>query len=245
MTRTRLTVGSTAALGAALVIAIANGLSLPSVIALLAGLVVAVLIWWWGTRNPAGQLIERVRAEPVDLVQNERLAHVVHGLCLSHGIAEPRLWIIPTHSRNAMAVVDRSGSHLVFTKGLLAEVDRLQLEGLVAHLLVRLGKDDIAEGTRAAALTTRTPWRLLPIGPWLVGESQHIVDVDMDAVSLTRFPPGLIGGLQILFRGETAIESASPSISHLWIDDRFGGTDAIYHPLSIALADRIEVLQEL
>jgi heat shock protein HtpX len=56
----------------------------------------------------------------------------------------------------------------------------------------------------------------------------------MAAVSLTRYPPGLVTALEKMNQSTTAVRGASPAIAHLWLVPPGG-----------ALEERIGVLREL
>lgn len=179
--------------------------------------------------------------------EDEVLSNVLEGLCVSHGVDPPGLRIIQSESINALAVA-RAPSHaaIVVTTGAVERLERIELEGLLAHHLCRIRRGDAAFETLAGVLLA---W---PLGvfSWLRGRvmgrvlpSCRSLNADFDAVSLTRYPPGLLSALMTLSRQTAEVPSPTVAALHMWIDEPdWGITDIIRHP---RLEARIAALNEL
>jgi Zn-dependent protease with chaperone function len=159
-----------------------------------------------------------------------RLLNLVEGLAPNAGLPRPRCLVVDDPAANALAL-GRDSRHgcLVVTSGLLDSLSRMELEAVVAYGLVRLRGGDTAAPTLTAALGG---------GGWFVG---HAVgsqpDADLAAVSLTCYPPGLIGALETIgAQGPATPASAAADMAPLWI--AAPGDTA-------GLATRVAALEEL
>jgi heat shock protein HtpX len=92
------------------------------------------------------------RARPADPDQYRRLHNLVEGLCLAAGLPAPRIYVIDDAAPNSFAT-GRSPkySSIAVTTGLLEQMDRVELEGLVAHELSHIRHYDTLVGTTAVA----------------------------------------------------------------------------------------------
>ena len=97
----------------------------------------------------------------------------------------------------------------------------IELEALVAHLLVRCGDDGLRTDTTKAFMG-----RLA--GPRLVATANtgpdRLMQVDFDGADLTRFPPGMQTALQALAELGTEVD-APRATSGLWLLQPDGRTD--------------------
>lgn len=138
---------------------------------------------------------------------NARLHNVVEGLCVAAGLPKPDLYVVDDRTLNAFSVGRNPGhASLVVTSGLLDKLDRVELEGVVAHELAHIRNHDTLLTTTAVGLPLL---RLV-----LPGRRESLADVT--GVRFTRYPPGLIAALEKL-RGEKA-PGRSWATAHLWID---------------------------
>ena len=93
------------------------------------------------------------RAHPADPVEHARLHNIVEGLCIAGGLPKPRLYIIDDPAPNAFAT-GRNPRHasVAVTTGLLERMNRIELEGVIAHELSHVKNYDILVSTLAVTL---------------------------------------------------------------------------------------------
>ena len=121
------------------------------------------------------------------------------------------------------------------TTGIMQLLSPAELEGVMAHELSHIKSLDILPATLAATF---------PGGHWLAGRlrSAHTAEslADLQAVGMTRYPPGLLAALEKLRADTTTMQPRSPSITHLWLKPpETGGR------VAPPLEERIEALKEL
>jgi heat shock protein HtpX len=83
-------------------------------------------------------------AKPADPQQYARLYNLVEGLCIASGLPKPRLYIIEDDAPNAFST-GRNPKHaaVAVTTGLLAKMNRVELEAVLAHELSHIRNYDI------------------------------------------------------------------------------------------------------
>jgi heat shock protein HtpX len=123
----------------------------------LIGLVIALAIaavgsfssYRWGDR-----LVLRVsRARPATREDYPKLHNIVEGLCIASGMPKPALYIVPEQAPNAFATGrDPEHASVAVTEGLLRTLNRVELEGVLAHELSHVKNRDMLVGTLAATL---------------------------------------------------------------------------------------------
>jgi heat shock protein HtpX len=228
---------------------------------LLAGAIVGVFIAMILTVSAIAKadaiVLSRVKAAPADPVRHQRLLNVVEGLSVTAGLQMPEVYVIEDDAPNACVVAGgRHRNALVVTTGLLARLDRIQLEGVVSHLVVRIRSGHIQTLTRIAVLIGApvllgeslarrrgtgvfarvlflTAYIVGPLMRWLVGVQPDSV-VDVVACRLTRYPPGLAAALDEISQSETAVEFASMTTAHLWfVDPLFHAAGATNGPVRL------------
>jgi heat shock protein HtpX len=93
------------------------------------------------------------RAKPADPDQYRRLHNLVEGLCIAAGLPKPRLYIIEDDAPNAFAT-GRNPKHaaIAVTTGLLEKMNRVELEGVLAHELSHIKNYDILVSTLAVTM---------------------------------------------------------------------------------------------
>ena len=84
------------------------------------------------------------RASPVEKQDNPELYRLVENLCITAGLPLPKIYIIDSAQPNAFAT-GRDAKHAVIavTRGLLEKLERVELEGVIAHELSHIGNKDI------------------------------------------------------------------------------------------------------
>jgi heat shock protein HtpX len=93
------------------------------------------------------------RAQPADPVQYARLHNLVEGLCIASGLPKPRVYIVIDDAPNAFATGrDPKHAAIAVTSGLLEKMNRVELEGVLAHELSHIRNYDILVSTLAVTL---------------------------------------------------------------------------------------------
>ena len=92
-------------------------------------------------------------AKPADENEYRELHRILENLAITAGVPKPRLYIVDDPAPNAFAT-GRNAKHAVVavTTGLLARLDRSELEGVIAHELSHIGNRDILVMTVAVVL---------------------------------------------------------------------------------------------
>jgi heat shock protein HtpX len=93
------------------------------------------------------------RAHPADPAQYRRLYNLVEGLTIASGLPMPRIYIVDDPAPNAFAT-GRNPRHaaIAVTTGLLEKMNRVELEGVLAHELSHVKNYDILVSTIAVTL---------------------------------------------------------------------------------------------
>lgn len=93
------------------------------------------------------------RAVPADPVEYKRLHNLVEGLCIASGLPKPRVFVVHDPAPNAFATGrNPKNASLAVTTGLLDSMNRVELEGVVAHELAHIRNYDILLSTVAVTL---------------------------------------------------------------------------------------------
>ncbi len=210
--------------------------------AIAVALVVAAAIaslTWWGSASLALRLL---RAQPADPVTHARLFNLVEGLGANAGVPQPALFVVPDAGLNALTM-GRSphNATLAVTSGLLDQLNRIELEAVLAHELSHIRRDDIltatlavglfgllgyparaatGSGSRAVLACLLVPLSALGGVGLQLSVDPHREDVaDSSGVHLTRYPPAMVSALEKMQRSGTLIDggSGSPATAHLWL----------------------------
>jgi heat shock protein HtpX len=130
------------------------GLWYGSGIAGLVGAVALAIVLSLGSFFGGDRLIlASTRAREVTPQEQARLHNIVEGLSIAAGIPKPRVYVIPEQAPNAFAT-GRNPEHssVAVTEGLLATMNRVELEGVIGHELSHVVDRDILVGTVVATL---------------------------------------------------------------------------------------------
>ena len=216
---------------------------------ILVGAFVAALLVYLRWRSALPRLLSALGAEPASPDGHARYFNLVEGLSLAAGIPQPDLYVVPDRGHNLAAAAHRGRSAIVVTAGLLDAVDRIGLEGLMAEALVRIGGGDAEAVTVGSSL----------LGPFLTGplapvtgpiaamgmgrllESDRDLLADRAAVALTRYPPGLMAGFDVVRSGSPDVGRRSAATDHAWVVAPASDGAGSRAPLDL----RIDVLGEL
>src|SRR4051812_1997955 len=92
-------------------------------------------------------------ARPADPVEYARLHNIVEGLCIAGGLPKPRVYIVEDEAPNAFATGrDPKHAAIAVTTGLLEKMNRVELEGVLAHELSHIRNYDILVSTLAVTM---------------------------------------------------------------------------------------------
>ncbi len=93
------------------------------------------------------------RARPAPPEQYQRLHNLVEGLCIAGGLPKPGVYVIDDPAPNAFAT-GRNPDHaaIAVTSGLLEKMNRVELEGVIAHELSHIRNYDILVSTLAVTM---------------------------------------------------------------------------------------------
>ena len=120
-----------------------------SVVALVIAAVMAFTSYW----KSDSIALAVSRAVPADPTTYQRLHNLVEGLCIAGGLPKPKVYVINDPAPNAFAT-GRNPQHaaIAVTTGLLEKMNRVELEGVVAHELSHIRNYDILVSTIAVTL---------------------------------------------------------------------------------------------
>ena len=112
--------------------------------------VIAMALAWGSYWNSDKIAIAASRAKPADETEYRRYHNLVEGLCIAAGLPKPRLYVVDDPAPNAFAT-GRNPKHaaLAVTTGLLEIMNRVELEGVIAHELSHVKNYDILVTTIA------------------------------------------------------------------------------------------------
>lgn len=181
-----------------------------------------VLFGRWGSFQVQHQVGGRVATQE----EFPRLHNAIDGLCLSHGVEAPVLRVLDTPSVNIAALSTKKENILVVTSGTFLSLGVVELEGLLALALVRMQEPMLAKEIQ------KSFWMTIPFARYFIRNAVKTDDIlllDQKSVALTRFPPGLIGALEIADQVGTFVEGSS-STSQLWVLDPTAQLATSGHP---------------
>jgi heat shock protein HtpX len=98
-------------------------------------------------------VLRAARARRVTPQEEPRLHNIVEGLSLAAGLPKPEVYVVPERALNAFATGrDPAHSSIAVTQGLLDSMNRLELEGVIAHEMAHIQGRDILLGTIVGTL---------------------------------------------------------------------------------------------
>ena len=218
-------------------------------------------------------------AEPISKKDAPEFYSIVESLSITAGLPMPKLYIINDPSMNAFAAgTNPENSVICATTGLLENMDKVEIEGVMAHEISHIKNYDIRVSMAAVALTavigvlsdivlrfiflndddedSKNPIALILglffvlISPLLATITRLAISrqreflADATAVSLTRYPDGLISALEKL-KNNKPLERQNSTTASLFISNpmKQGFFQRLFstHP---PLDDRIKRLKE-
>jgi heat shock protein HtpX len=119
------------------------------VIALVVALAINVGAYW----KSDAVALRMSRARPAPPEQYPRYHNIVEGLCIASGLPKPRLYVIDDPAPNAFATGrNPRNAAVAVTTGLLDKMNRMELEGVLAHELSHVKNYDILVSTLAVTM---------------------------------------------------------------------------------------------
>ncbi len=113
-------------------------------------IVIAIALAWTSYFASDKIALAASRAKPADGPEYARYHNLVEGLCIAAGLPKPRLYVVDDPAPNAFAT-GRNPKHaaIAVTTGLLASMNRVELEGVLAHELSHVRNYDMLVSTVA------------------------------------------------------------------------------------------------
>jgi heat shock protein HtpX len=198
--------------------------------------VVAAALTTWARLAGDRRVLAALGGREADPVGDARLCNLAEGLSISAGLRQPRLRVIDSPSLNAVAAGTRPDRAIVgVTSGLLAELDRIELEAVLAEELIQIRHHETTPATVVAAT--------FGLGRAVALRADRDAEADQAAVALTRYPPALASALEKVEAKGAEVAGQPASLAHLWLADPRPGVASGRGRLPIR--DRIEALREL
>ncbi len=119
------------------------------IVAVLFSCVSSFVSYWWSDKI----VLSMSGAKLVDHDNGKEIYHLVENLCITAGLPLPKIYIIEDSAPNAFATGrDPQHAAIALTTGILAKLDKAELEGVIAHELSHIGNRDILIATVATVL---------------------------------------------------------------------------------------------
>jgi heat shock protein HtpX len=123
----------------------------PSVlwIAIIISILISFASYWYSDKI----VLAMSKAKLIEKKDNPELYRLVENLCITAGLPLPKIYIIQESQPNAFAT-GRDPKHgvIAVTTGLLQQLDRTELEGVIAHELAHIGNRDILLSTMVVVM---------------------------------------------------------------------------------------------
>jgi len=159
----------------------------------------AVAAWIWSAAP--GIVLRSLGAVPSSEDDHPRLHNLVDGLCATMGLDRPDISVVTSDVPNALALGrDQKSATLVVTSGLERTLGLVELEGVLAHELVHVKRNDTV--LSAVAVVVTAPWSLLRGAAAGAGTVHRIVgpgrefSADQRAALIVRYPTGIGAALE-------------------------------------------------
>ncbi len=215
---------------AAVVLAVL-GLVIIGLIALI-GVTIAAAAWL--RRSSAQRVVASLGAQRSNEEDRPRLHNLVEGLCATMGLDRPDILVVDSPLPNALCV-GRDAHHttLVVTTGLEPSLSLVELEGVLAHELIHVKREDtvlagvaVAVGALVSLVAGETSG--IDAVHRMVGPGREY-SADQRAAQVVRYPEGIGGALAVMAEGDAG--SWPPGTTRmarltrwLWIDPIAGST---------------------
>ena len=230
----------------ALTLCIAPGAALGALLGIVVALVgqplIAVLVlvfvtagvtaWIW--RSAPRMVLASLGTMPSSEDDHPRLHNLVEGLCATMGLDRPDIRVMASEVPNALAIGrDEKSAALVVTSGLEQFLDLVELEGVLAHELVHIKRNDTV--LSSVAVVVALPWALVR-GTSAAADAVHDLvgpgrefSADQRAALIVRYPTGIGSALEAMVDAPRAAGGWPPAAGRvaaltrwLWIDPMAG-----------------------
>jgi heat shock protein HtpX len=132
-------------------------------VGLIIAAIIAVILSWTSYRNGDKVVLRLSRAREVTPQEEPRLHNIVEGLAIAAGIQKPRVYVVEDPAPNAFATGrDPAHASIAVTRGLLDKMNRVELEGVIAHELSHVKNRD----TLVMAITVTLVGILVLLADW-------------------------------------------------------------------------------
>jgi heat shock protein HtpX len=140
--------------GASIAIGVVLGLPYPLAPLLIIPFLLIALMMYYSAPQVALAISQ---ARQVTKADEPELYRTVENLCIGAGLPMPKVYVIEDGSPNAFATGrDPDHAAIAVTRGLLQKLDKLELEGVIAHELSHIGNYDIRVMTIVVVLVGLT-----------------------------------------------------------------------------------------
>lgn len=120
---------------------------------LVLSIVIAVAMAFTAYWNSDKVALSVSRAKPASEEDHARYHNLVEGLCIASGLPKPRLYVVDDPAPNAFATGrDPKHAAIAVTTGLLEQMERVELEGVLAHELSHIRNYDTLVMTIAVTM---------------------------------------------------------------------------------------------
>jgi heat shock protein HtpX len=187
-----------------------------------AGPIVTILVglWVWiALRFNEWLLNLTTGSDPLERGDDPGLYNLLENLCISRGLATPKLRILETEAPNAFASGIRPDQQTItVTRGLLDALDERELEAVLAHELTHIRNGDV---------------RTMVIAVVIVGIMSYVGE-------LTRNPDAMISPLRKI-EGKGELEGVPSAVMELCVDNPRSGFADLFatHP---SIDQRVDAL---
>jgi Zn-dependent protease with chaperone function len=150
--------------------------------------------------------------------EDPRLFNVLEGLCVENGLPIPRVRILDDDAANSLLLpAEHGGLVLVCTRGLLDNLDRIELEAILADTLAGAKRGDVKRAALVAQALGATA-ALSSLGAtlaWRFTDPARQFRTDREACRMTCFPPGLLSALEVVSKRPTEPAGLAPALARL------------------------------
>jgi len=132
--------------------------------------ILSIAMSWWSYFRGDKTILAIAKAKLIEPQQNlthRKILHLVENLCITAGLTMPKIYIINDSAPNAFAT-GRNPQHasIAITSGLVEKLDKVELEGVIAHELSHIKNYDILLATVVITLlgivVLASDWMLRP-----------------------------------------------------------------------------------